>query len=212
VRRRVGIVVAAALVALVAVVADAGPRRCRVACRDAVAACVENGSRKAKCKKSLRRACRREGVLACHVTSTTTTILTTTTLPGPERWCFDAPTRTRCSAAPFSSCPSSPSGSFDLDIDGANVTGTWNGDAYGRADYPVSGTNGDDVLDFAATGCTVSFPGGECNGYQWQWRWVARGTGDVRSLNLYAYSWSTPSSLMGFSADYEGTLSRCEPP
>jgi hypothetical protein len=209
----VGMTLATVLLVLITVGASAGPRRCRIACGDAVAACVADGGRKVACRKSLRRACRRQGVAACQVATTTTTLLVR------ERWCYYKLRQTPpCSPGPtpWDSCPSSPSGSFDLDIAGANVTGTWST----RVDYtstyshPVSGSYVDDVLDLLATGCTVSFPGGngDCSGYVWQSRWIARGTGAVRPLTFHTYAHFNPSSGGDRVADFEGALWRCERP
>src|SRR5262245_60154232 len=62
-------------------------RQCRLACNDAIAACVGAGGRRRHCRRTVLRQCRHAGVTVCSTTTTTTTAppglpgLSATTVP-----------------------------------------------------------------------------------------------------------------------------------
>jgi plastocyanin len=65
-------------------------RRCRLECRDDVEACIAAGGRARKCRKQLRRQCRKTRLAACQ-TTTSTSSTTSTTLSGEETTTTTAP-------------------------------------------------------------------------------------------------------------------------
>lgn len=77
--RRLRAVVAFALVVLVGARADAISlrRQCRLACKDAIKACIAAGGKRRRCRRQTLQLCRSEGVAACGgaPASTTTTTL-----------------------------------------------------------------------------------------------------------------------------------------
>lgn len=66
---------------------DAGARtsrkECRQACTAAVEACVAAGGTRKRCKRQTLRQCRKAGVAVCVATTTTSPVTTTTLPPGP---------------------------------------------------------------------------------------------------------------------------------
>jgi len=82
-RARTGSTVAAvaAVVMLACLPAEARPSRadCRRACRELIVLCEDGGAKRAFCRRSAVRQCRRRGVEWCAVGTTTTMVLTTTT-------------------------------------------------------------------------------------------------------------------------------------
>jgi plastocyanin len=82
-----------ALVLLLALPADAVSlrRQCRRQCKATITACVESGTRRARCRRTVLRTCRQDGLVACGAAGTTTTTTLaggpTTTLPPQLNGC-----------------------------------------------------------------------------------------------------------------------------
>ena len=68
-------------------------RQCSRECRSAISSCVQVGGHRRRCRRTVLRRCRTEGLTVCASVTTTTIVPgggTTTTLPGPVNGCVDA--------------------------------------------------------------------------------------------------------------------------
>jgi plastocyanin len=82
-------VLAFALIAFLVPRADAVSlrRQCRLACKDAIKACVAAGGRRRSCRRETLKRCRTEGVTACGGAVTTTTLASGGPVSAPVNGC-----------------------------------------------------------------------------------------------------------------------------
>ncbi len=133
--------------ALVAAIAASRRKACRLSCDAAIAQCVADGGRRKRCKRQTLRSCRRDGVQACDVLTTTTSTSAgaTTSIPTGTTIVPDTTTTTADGATTSTADQSATS------IPAATTTSTT---------FPeVHGCTGDNAVDRTAPSAdrTVTF-------------------------------------------------------